>query len=126
GPYHRDGVGFLMVGESLGDGLARLLPLRTQRAGGTDGECEELRRIARTGRNVEHLHARLHLREWKELGGMTGRVHAPVLVSADRAIDDGLVAQGGDTRVFGRCRGAATEREHEADDEEDRTSSNRK
>src|SRR5205823_15069440 len=72
--YHRHEIGLRMVGESLGERLARLLPLRPYRAGGPDREREELRCIARTGGNVEHLHPRLHLREWKELCGMTGCV----------------------------------------------------
>src|SRR6059058_544352 len=70
--------------------------------------------VARTRGDVEHPHARLHLRERQELGGMARRVHAPVLVRPNRTIDDGLIAQGGDARVLGRQRRAPTEYEQEA------------
>ena len=111
---HRYEIGLRMVGEALGERRARLFALRPNRAGRADGEREQLRGVARTRGDVEHLHARLHLRERQELGGMARRVHAPVLVRPDRTLDDGLVAQGGDARVLGRQRRAATECEQEA------------
>ena len=104
-----------MIDEPLCKRRARLLALRPHLAGGTDRKRQQLRRIARTRRDVEHLHARPHLRELQELGGVALRVHAPVLVGPDRTPDRMLAAFRGGAGVLGGRRRAAAEYEQGAD-----------
>ena len=56
---------------------------------------------------------------------MARRVHAAVLVRADRALDDDSIALGIDARVADRQCVASTEREEDRDEESDPATASR-
>ncbi len=102
-----------MLGDAPGQRRAGLRRLCPHLSGGPDGERQQLRRVAASRGDVEHLHAGLHLRERQELGGMAGRVDPSVLVGADGACDDALVTFRGGTGVLGGHRRAAAQGRHD-------------
>ena len=102
-----------MFGDALQQRRSGLGHLRVHLAAGTHRQREQLRRVAATSGNIEHLHSGFDLRERQELRRMTLGIHAPVLIGADRICDHTLIAHRLGLRTGCRRRRATGHQRHQ-------------